>query len=226
MAAKHWQWRHDAIQAVNSAYEAWNSVLAARYFSSAGAGKPVYLSIDDDALNDVLPAVGSEGPRICLPLPFGRRYVAAMRSSSGTSSDERSGGATGLVGRPLHRAAGALRSRCVADGTRASEGNRTDRVLPPAEPSLKPPAVRRNASRVRAGRRISGRTCVDGLTTTFPGRAGPVRRRRITSSAISVGRSRNVSFARPTAGGSRSSSGLLVSSRTQTSRRHSCGLSS
>jgi hypothetical protein len=47
---------------VNGAYEAWNNALAERYFSPSEAGKPVYLSVDDDALEELLPAVGGEGP--------------------------------------------------------------------------------------------------------------------------------------------------------------------
>ncbi len=60
----HRQQRHAAasLEVVNGAYEAWNNALAKRYFSPSEAGKPVYLSVDDDALEELLPAVGGEGP--------------------------------------------------------------------------------------------------------------------------------------------------------------------
>jgi hypothetical protein len=42
-------------------YESWNRALAERYFPSDAAGKPVYLSVDDDALHELLPVVGGDG---------------------------------------------------------------------------------------------------------------------------------------------------------------------
>jgi hypothetical protein len=38
--------------------EGWNSALAERYFSLGEAGKPVYLSVDDDALADIAQSLG------------------------------------------------------------------------------------------------------------------------------------------------------------------------
>ena len=51
----------EANGVVNTAYEAWNSALAQRYFSTAHAHKPVYLSVDDDGLGELEARVGSGG---------------------------------------------------------------------------------------------------------------------------------------------------------------------
>lgn len=50
------------IDFVNGAYETWNAALAERYFSRSQAGKPVYLSVDDDGLDELSAAVGDDGP--------------------------------------------------------------------------------------------------------------------------------------------------------------------
>jgi hypothetical protein len=47
---------------VSGVYESWNSALAERYFSRSEAGKPVYLSVDDDALDELRAAVVGDGP--------------------------------------------------------------------------------------------------------------------------------------------------------------------
>jgi hypothetical protein len=57
--ANVWQ---KAVEDMNSVYEAWNTALADRYFSASEAGKPVYLSVDDDALDELLPEVRDAGP--------------------------------------------------------------------------------------------------------------------------------------------------------------------
>jgi hypothetical protein len=46
---------------VNGVYDTWNAALADRYFSPTQAGKPVYLSVDDDALLELFPDTAGEG---------------------------------------------------------------------------------------------------------------------------------------------------------------------
>lgn len=46
---------------MNDLYLKWNSVFADRYFHPSTAHKPVYLSVDDDALTELFPLVGEHG---------------------------------------------------------------------------------------------------------------------------------------------------------------------
>jgi hypothetical protein len=48
---------------VSEVYDTWNAALAQRYFSPTQAGKPVYLSVDDDALVELFADIGgAEAP--------------------------------------------------------------------------------------------------------------------------------------------------------------------
>lgn len=65
---------------MNASYEAWNQVLADRFYRPDSSGRPVYLSVDDEELEGLAPVVGLE------PQRASESFVAAVRQEFSSSS--------------------------------------------------------------------------------------------------------------------------------------------